>query len=72
MWSLKCQESFENLKILLTMAPILKVADPYRDYTVCADASKERLGEYYLKKGMLYVTNLVNWKNMNEIMQYMI
>ena len=27
-WSLKCQESFENLKILLTMAPILKVSDP--------------------------------------------
>ena len=51
-WSFKCQESFENLKRLLTMAPILKVDDPYKDYTVCTDASKEGLGEYYIKKGM--------------------
>ena len=28
-WSLKCYESFENLKKLLTMAPILKADDPY-------------------------------------------
>ena len=44
-WSMKCHESFENLKILLTMAPILNVAGPYKDYTVCTDASKEGLGE---------------------------
>ena len=43
-WSVKCQEGFESLKILLTMAPILNVADPYKDYTVCTDASKEGLG----------------------------
>ena len=43
-WSSKCQESFENLKRLLTMAPMLKVADPYKDYTVCTDANKEGLG----------------------------
>ena len=42
-WSLKCEESFENLKILLTTAPILKVDDPYKDYIVCTDASKEGL-----------------------------
>ena len=27
------------------MAPILKVVDPYKDYTVYTDASKEGLGE---------------------------
>ena len=43
-WSLKCQESFENLKGLLTMALIFKVADPYKDYTVCTNACKEGLG----------------------------
>ena len=26
------------------MAPILKVDDPYKDYTVCTNASKEGLG----------------------------
>ena len=51
MWSLKCQESFENIKGLLTMAPILKVADPYKDYTVCTDASKEGLGGILSQEG---------------------
>ena len=42
------------------MALILKVDDPYKDYTVCTDASKEGLGGNYLKKGMWYVTNLAS------------
>ena len=51
MWSPKCQESFENLKRLLTMAPILKVADPYKYYTLCTDASKEGLGRVISQEG---------------------
>jgi hypothetical protein len=43
-WSEKCQDSFNKLKELLTMTPILKVADPDKDFTVCVDASKEGLG----------------------------
>ena len=50
-WSLKFQESFENLKILLTMAPILKADDPYKDYIVCTDASKEGLGGVLSQEG---------------------
>ena len=42
-WSVKCQEGFESLKILLTMSQILNVADPYKHYTECIDASKEGL-----------------------------
>ena len=33
------------------MAPILKVADPYKDYTVCTDASKEELGGVLSQEG---------------------
>ena len=44
MWSLKCQEIFDKLKELLTKAPISKVADHYKDYMVCTDASKEGVG----------------------------
>ena len=33
------------------MAPILKVADPYKDYTVCTDASKEGLGGVLSQEG---------------------
>ena len=43
-WSEKCQDSFNKLKELLTTAPILKVEDPDKDFTVCVDASKEGLG----------------------------
>jgi hypothetical protein len=42
-WSQKCQYNFDNLKGLLTTTPILKVADPYKGFTVCIDASKEVL-----------------------------
>ena len=35
----KFQEIFENLKRLLTMAVIMKVAGPYKQYTICIDAS---------------------------------
>jgi hypothetical protein len=40
-WSEKCQESFEKIKHLLTIAPILKISDPYKDFVVCTDACIE-------------------------------
>ena len=33
------------------MAPILKVVDPYKFYTVCTDASKEGLGGFLSQQG---------------------
>jgi hypothetical protein len=42
-WLQKCQDSFNKLKELLTSAPILKVADPDKDFTVCVEASIEGL-----------------------------
>jgi hypothetical protein len=50
-WSQKCQDSFNKLKELLTMAPIFKVADPDKDFTVCVDASKEGLGGVLTQEG---------------------
>jgi hypothetical protein len=43
-WSQKCQDIFNKLKELLTTAPILKVADPDKDFTIYVDGSKEGLG----------------------------
>jgi hypothetical protein len=40
----KCQDSFNKMKQFLTTVPILKVADPDKDFTACVDASKEGLG----------------------------
>jgi hypothetical protein len=50
-WSQKCQDSFNKLKELLTSTPILKVADPDKDFTVCVDASKEGLGGVLTQEG---------------------
>jgi hypothetical protein len=43
-WTSKCEESFQQLKGILTSAPILKIADPNEYFFVCTDACKEGLG----------------------------
>ena len=43
LWMTKCEESFQNLKKILTTAPILQIADPDGDFIVCTDARKEGL-----------------------------
>ena len=50
-WYPKYQERFENLKRLLTKTSILKVVDPYKDYTVCRNSSKEGLGGVLSQEG---------------------
>jgi hypothetical protein len=39
-WSQKYQDNFDKLKRLLTTTPILRVADPDKDFIVCVDARK--------------------------------
>jgi hypothetical protein len=43
-WNSKCEESFRQLKEILTSAPILKIVDPNEYFVVCTDACKEGLG----------------------------
>ena len=43
-WTSKCEERFQRLKNLLTSAPVLKVADPEKDFVVCTDACGQGLG----------------------------
>eukprot|EP00253_Pinus_taeda_P019879 PITA_19879 len=50
-WTPNCQKSFEQLKHLLTTAPILSISDPNKDYIVCTDASKEGLGGVLMQEG---------------------
>jgi hypothetical protein len=52
-WSEKCQDNFNKLKELLTTTPILKVADPDKDFIVCVDASKEGLGGVLTHEGQV-------------------
>jgi hypothetical protein len=43
-WTEECDSAFIELKRLLTSAPILRVSDMEKDFTVCTDASKKGLG----------------------------
>eukprot|EP00253_Pinus_taeda_P016653 PITA_16653 len=50
-WTAKCQKKIEQLKHLLTTAPILRIVDPGKDYMVCTDASKEGVGGVLMQEG---------------------
>ena len=43
-------EIFNKLKHLLTTAPILNMADPFKDFVICTDACKEGLGGVLIQK----------------------
>jgi hypothetical protein len=43
-WTKYCERSFQQLKQLLTNAPILRTTNPNEDFVVCTNACKEGLG----------------------------
>jgi hypothetical protein len=43
-WTKDCEKSFQQLKQLLTSAPILRIADPNEYFVVCIDVCKEGMG----------------------------
>ena len=43
-WTPICEEIFQQLKNILTSAPILKIADPEKYFVVCTDAYNQGLG----------------------------
>ena len=50
-WTEECDSAFIELKRLLTSAPILRVSDMEKDFTVCTDASKQGLGAVLMQDG---------------------
>ena len=50
-WTEKCEEAFQRLKVLLTVTPILKVPDMEQEFLVCTDASKQGLGCVLMQEG---------------------
>jgi hypothetical protein len=52
-WTKECEKSFQQLKQLLTSAPILRIADPNEDFVVCTDACKEGLGGVLSQNGFV-------------------
>jgi hypothetical protein len=45
--------SFQQLKQLLTSAPIMKIVDPDEEFMVCTDACKEGLGGVLSQNGFM-------------------
>ena len=43
-WTEKCQNSFEQIILKIITTPILKIADPDKEFVVCTDACREGLG----------------------------
>ena len=43
-WTSKCGESFQQLKNILTSAPVLKISDPEKYFLACTDTCGQGLG----------------------------
>ena len=56
----ECHNSFEKLKLVLTTAPVLRVADPNKELEVCTDACKEGVGAILSQEGK--VVSYESWK----------
>jgi hypothetical protein len=52
-WTKDREKRFQQLRKLLTNAPILRIVDPNEDFVVCIDACKERLGGVLSQNGFI-------------------
>jgi hypothetical protein len=52
-WTEDCERSFQQLKQLLTSAPILMIVDLNEEFVVCTDACKEGLGRFLSQNGFI-------------------
>lgn len=50
-WIEECEASCEQLKQLLTHAPVLKIVDPDKEFVVCTDACKRGLSGVLMQEG---------------------
>jgi hypothetical protein len=56
-WTPECEDGFQQLKYLLTNAPMLKIANLNKDFLVCTYSCKEGLEGVLMKKGHGIATN---------------
>jgi hypothetical protein len=66
-WTNKCDTKFIKLKKLLTNAPIIRVSDIEKDFTVCTDASKQGLGVMLMQDGGVIVYVSITLKQHEDI-----
>jgi hypothetical protein len=68
-WTSKCEEIFQELKYLLTHAPVLNIADLDNDFLMCTNAYKEGLGGVLMKEGCVicYASRKLNEHEINYV-----
>jgi hypothetical protein len=68
-WTTKCEESFQQLKHILTNAPLLKIADPNKNFLVCTNSRKEGLIGFLMKEGhvIFYKSRKLNEHEINYL-----
>jgi hypothetical protein len=68
-WTLECEETFQELKYLLTHAPVLNIEDPDNDFLVCTDACKEGLVGVLMQEGrvIFYESKILNEHEINYV-----
>jgi hypothetical protein len=68
-WTSKCEETFQELKYLLTHAPMQKIADLNNDFLVCTYACKEGLEGVLMQEGRVicYAYRKLNEHEINYV-----
>jgi len=52
-WKEECEASFEQLKQLLTHAPVLNTVDPNKEFGICTSACKKVIGGVLMQDGQV-------------------
>ena len=62
-WNDLCEKAFQELKMRLTLAPILIVSEQGQSHTMCCDASKDGLGCVLMQSGRVVAYGSRQFKN---------
>ncbi|KAG7557177.1 Reverse transcriptase domain [Arabidopsis suecica] len=61
-WSPECEESFANLKVMITITPVLALPEQDKPYVVYTDASRVGLGCVLMQQGKIWRSFLYSGK----------
>jgi hypothetical protein len=68
-WTAECEESFQQLKHILTNAPMMKIADPKKYFLVCKNTYKEGLRRVLMQEihVIFYDSRKLNEHEINDV-----
>jgi hypothetical protein len=68
-WTSKCEERFQELKCLLTHAPVLNISDPDNEFLMCTNSYKEGLRGVLMQEAhvICYASRKLNGHEINYV-----